>query len=57
MSNSNKKSNGMNRQQRRNQERNPQQQSKSSKPLGLRILIIAVFVVMLLGFVVLPLLK
>ena len=57
MSNSNKKNSGMNRQQRRNQERNPQQQSKSSKPLGLRILIIAVFVVMLLGFVILPLLK
>jgi len=57
MSKSNKKNSGMNRQQRRQQERSPQQQSKSSKPLGMRILIIAVFVVMLLGFVILPLLN
>ena len=51
-----KKKNSMNRQQRREEERNPRH-SSSSKPLGMRILIIAIFVVMLLGFVIFPLLK
>ena len=47
---------GTNRQQKRQYERQSPN-SGSKKPLALRILIIAMLVVMLLGFVLFPLLK
>ena len=49
---------GSNRQQRRAQERMPQRTgTKSSKPLALRILIIVMFLAILIGFCLAPLLK
>lgn len=47
---------GANRQQRRAEAKRPPRQT-SSKPLALRIAIIAVMAVMLLGFFILPLLR
>lgn len=47
---------GANRQQKREQAKKPQPQ-RSSKPLWMRIAIIAVMVIMLIGFFLLPLLR
>lgn len=47
--------NGRNRQEKRAAARNPQPK-RSDKPLWLRIFIIAIMVVMLLGFFIVPLL-
>lgn len=47
---------GRNREEKRAAARSPQPK-KSSKPLGLRIAIIVIMVVMLLGFFILPLLR
>ena len=47
--------NGRNRQERRQQERNPRT-SSSSKPTWLRILIVAIIGAMLIGFFIAPLL-
>ena len=57
MSKNNQKPNSSgNRQQRRQQERNPQPH-RASKPVGLRIAIVAVLLVMLLGFIIVPLIR
>ena len=48
--------NGRNRQERRQQERNPRT-SSSSKPTWLRILIVAIIGAMLIGFFIAPLLS
>ena len=48
--------NGRNRQEKRAAARNPQPH-RSNKPLWLRIFIIAILVVMLLGFVIFPLMR
>ena len=57
MSKQNQKPNsGGNRQQRRQEERRPQHHS-ASKPIGLRIAIVAVMLIMLLGFVIVPLIR
>ena len=47
---------GANRQQRREQIRNPRPQ-KSSKPTWLRILIVALIAVLIIGFFLAPLLR
>ena len=51
----NKPAAGNNRQQRRENARQPQK-SSSSKPMWLRIVVLALFAIMLLGFVIVPLL-
>ena len=52
----NKKGGSGNRKQRREQERRPAK-TGSSKPMWLRVAIVAVMLVMLLGFFILPLIR
>ena len=56
MSKSNKPNPGVNRQQKRSEARRPPRQT-ASKPLWLRILIVAMLFVMLIGFFIVPLLR
>lgn len=52
----NKKHNGANRQQRRAEQRAPQKKT-GGKPMWLRFMILAVLVIMVLGFFLIPLLS
>lgn len=56
MSKQNKPNRGANRQQKRAAAKSPQRPT-SAKPLWLRIAIVAIMVVMLLGFFILPLMR